>query len=386
MMASIMALNALAIDAMLPAFPRMAAGLGVVDANRIQYVITAYLLGMGAGSLLHGPLSDRFGRRPILLLGTGGFVVASIGSALSPSIDVLLVWRVLQGAAMGAGVMGARAILRDLYAPEQAAHVMSKALSGLGVLACISAPLGGLLTALFNWHAALLVLAVFGARALALVALRFEETIPRRNPQALRPGVVVGTWGRILRNRTFLAFSSLTVFSYAGLFTYLAASSFVYIRVLGWSTTEYGLAMLFNSSVYLSGTFWCRRLIARHGVHRTVAIAGAVTLTGGTLLGGLALLGFVSGWTILGPMAVFSLAHGIHQSCSQSGAVSPFRQASGAAPAMQGFLTTVAAFLMGRWLGTHMDGSIFPLVWGIWFWSGMIALSAWTVVQRYGRL
>lgn len=382
-LALLLGLQPLATDLYLPALPGLTQDLGATMAQA-QLTLTGLLLAFGTSQLVWGPLSDRFGRRPILLVGTCGFVMASIGSALSPRIEVLLVWRILQGAAMGAGVMGARAILRDLYAPAQAAHVMSKALSGLGVIACISAPLGGVLTALINWHAALLALAVFGALALGLVAWRFQESLTRRNPHALRPRVVLSTWAQILSHPTFLAFSSLTVFSYVGLFTYLAASSFVYIRVLGWSTTEYGLAMLFNSSVYLLGTFWCRRLIARHGVRRTVAIAGAVTLTGGTLLGGLAMLGWVSGWTILGPMALFSLAHGIHQSCSQSGAVSPFPQAAGAASAMNGFLTTVVAFLMGRWLGLHMDGTIFPLVYGIWFWSGMIALSAWTVVQRYG--
>ncbi len=97
MMASIMALNALAIDAMLPAFPRMAAGLGVVDANRIQYVITAYLLGMGAGSLLHGPLSDRFGRRPILLASIAGYILCALACSFATSFDMLIVMRVAQG-------------------------------------------------------------------------------------------------------------------------------------------------------------------------------------------------------------------------------------------------------------------------------------------------
>ncbi|HEX4873757.1 MAG TPA: MFS transporter, partial [Sphingorhabdus sp.] len=90
MMASIMALNALAIDAMLPAFPRMAAGLGVIDANQIQYVITAYLLGMGAGSLLHGPLSDRFGRRPILLGAIAGYIVCALACSFATSFEMLI--------------------------------------------------------------------------------------------------------------------------------------------------------------------------------------------------------------------------------------------------------------------------------------------------------
>lgn len=383
-LALLMGLQPLATDLYLPALPGLTHDLGASMAQA-QLTLTGLLLAFGASQLVWGPVSDRFGRRPVLLLGTACFALASLGSALSPSIEVLLGWRVLQGAAMGACVMGARAVLRDLYAPEQAATVMSKALSGLGVMACISAPLGGLLTRFIHWHAALLALAVFGSGALALVALRFEETLARRNPQALRPAVLLRTWRSILGNPTFLAFSSLTAFSYAGLFTYLASSSFVFIQVLGWTPTEYGLAMFFNSAVYLRGTFWCRQLIARHGLRRSVAIAGGVTLAGGTLLGSLAALGLHAGWAIIGPMALFSLAHGIHQSCSQSAAVGPFAHAAGAASAWNGFLTALLAFFMGRWLGAHLDGSALPLVQGICFWSGMITLSAWTLVQRYGR-
>jgi DHA1 family bicyclomycin/chloramphenicol resistance-like MFS transporter len=297
---------------------------------------------------------------------------------------VLLVWRTLQGAAMGAAVMCARAIVRDLYLPAQGASVMSKGLSGLAVIACLSAPLGGVMTAWFDWHATLMVLAIFGAGALALIAWRFEETVRQKNPRALEARNLVKTWVTILRNPTFQAFSALAVFSYCGLFTFLATSSFVLIRVLGYTTTQYGLVMLHSSAVYLVGTFLCRFLLTRMGVRKAVAIAGGLSLAGGTLMGVLALTGFQSGWSIMIPQSLFALGHGIHQPCSQSGAVGPFPKAAGAASALNGFLMMVAAFFVGQWLGTHMDGTIYPLTNGMWFWSVMITLSAWTMVQRHG--
>jgi len=300
-------------------------------------------------------------------------------------MDMLIVWRALQGAAMGAGVMCARAIVRDLYVPAQGATVMSKGLSGLGVIAFVSPLLGGMLTALFSWHAALLALAAFGMATLLLVALRFQETLAQKNPKALQLATLVTTWRGIVRNPTFLAFSALSVSSYAGLFTYLASSSFVFIGVLGFSSTQYGLVMMVNALVYLLGTVLCRRLIARWGVRRAVAIAGTFTLTSGAALVLLAWTTAPSVWTIAAPMCLFMLGHGIHQPCGQSGAVGPFPQAAGAASALNGFLMMVAAFAIGQWLGTRMDGTVWPLVTGIGFCSVVIALSAWTLVQRYGK-
>jgi DHA1 family bicyclomycin/chloramphenicol resistance-like MFS transporter len=297
----------------------------------------------------------------------------------------LIVWRTVQGAAMGAGVMCARAIVRDLYTPVQGARVMSKALSGLGVIACLSAPLGGLLSDLFSWRIALLTLAIFGAVSLAMVALRFVETVPQKNLQALQAATLARTWRTILRNPTFWAFSALTTASYGGLFTFLAASSFVFIKVLGLSKTQYGLLMFSMSLAYILGTFLCRYLLPRFGVRRAVAIAGGFSLTGGTFMGVLALAGVHTPWAIMLPYYLFMLGHGIHQPCGQSGAVGPFPQAAGAASALNGCLMMAAAFVMGGWLGTHMDGTVYPLTLGIWFWSVMIALTAWTLVQQHGK-
>jgi DHA1 family bicyclomycin/chloramphenicol resistance-like MFS transporter len=380
----LLGLQPLTTDLYLPALPALTEGFAA-PMVQAQLTLTALLLAFGSSQLIWGPLSDRFGRRPVLLVGLAAYVLASVGCVLSPSMHLLIVWRALQGAAMGAAVVCARAIVRDLYPPAQGARVMSKGLSGLAVVACLSAPLGGLLSDLYNWRVALTVLAVFGAGCLAVIVLRYEETAPQKNLQALRPAVLLSTWWTILRNPTFAAFSALSVSSYGGLFTFLASSSFVFIKVHGFSKTHYGLLMLCTSVVYLSGTFLCRSLLTRFGVRRTVAIAGAITLTAGTTMGVLALLGVHSSLAIMLPMFGFMLGHGIHQPCGQSGAVGPFPQAAGAASALNGFLMMLAAFFMGSWLGTHLDNTVYPLVYGIWFWSVLIKLSAWTLVQKHGQ-
>jgi DHA1 family bicyclomycin/chloramphenicol resistance-like MFS transporter len=138
-LALLLGLQPVTTDLYLPALPGLTRDLGAHMAQA-QLTLTALLLAFGIPQLVWGPLSDRFGRKPVLLLGLGACVLASIGSALSPSMGLLIVWRAVQGAAMGAGVMCARAIVRDLYAPTQGATVMSKGLSGLGVIAFVSPP------------------------------------------------------------------------------------------------------------------------------------------------------------------------------------------------------------------------------------------------------
>lgn len=383
----LLGLQPITTDLYLPALPTITQVFGAAM-SQAQLTLSALLLAFGVSQLVWGPLSDRFGRRPVLLTGTALYVLASVGSAAATSIEQLIVLRVLQGAAMGAGVMCARAVVRDLYAPTDGARVMSKGLSGLGVIACLSAPVGGLLAEYLGWRAALLALAVFGALVLTVLALRFEETLDRKNPSALEPGTLWRTWSQIARHPTFWAYAVLATASYAGLFTFLAAGSFVFIGVLGLSKPAYGLAMLTMSLSYIAGTFICRRLLPRFGVRRTVAIAGAATLTAGTSMGVMALMGVQSVAAIMVPFYLFMVGHGVHQPCGQSGAVGPFPQAAGAASALSGFLMMVVAFAMGGWLGRSLaanPGSVLPLTSGVWFWSVLIAATAWTLVQRYGE-
>ncbi len=384
----LLGLQPVTTDLYLPALPSITQGFGA-SMPQAQLTLTALLLSFGLSQLVWGPLSDRMGRRPVLLVGTALYVIASVGSTFSTSMDQLIVWRALQGVAMGAGVMCARAVVRDLYAPVDGARVMSKGLTGLGVIACASAPVGSLLAEFAGWRVALMALAVFGACALALLAWRFEETLAWKNPRALEPLSLLKTWGTILRHPTFWAFTLLSAMSYGGLFTFLAASSFVFIGVLGLSKPAYGVVMTVTSLSYIVGTLACRRLLLRWGVRRTVAVAGACTLIAGSTMGLLALNGVQHPAAILGPFVLFMLGHGVHQPCGQSGAVGPFPQAAGAASAMTGFLMMLTAFLMGGWLGKSLaehPSSVLPLTNGIWFWSVLIALNAWTMVQRFGEV
>ena len=380
----LLGLQPVTTDLYLPALPALTQDLGATVAQA-QLTLSGLLLAFGLSQLVWGPISDRFGRRPVLLLGLATYVVGAVGGALAGSMEALLLWRIVQGAALGASVMCARALVRDLYSPELGARAISKGLTGLGVIACLSIPLGGVLAEFFGWRIALSAPALFGAATLALIALRFEETLQRPDPDALRPGTLVRTWLAILRNPTFLAFALLAAATYGGLFTLLAASSFVFIRLMELSRIEYAALMFVIVLAYVGGTLLCRRLLVRFGVQRTVAIGGVFSLLGGSLLGLGGMAGLEGVWPILLPMLIYMLGHGIHQPCGQAGAVGPFPKAAGAASAMSGFVMMVVAFAMGQWLGASMDGTSLPMIHGVWFWGVATAAVAWGLVGRVPR-
>jgi DHA1 family bicyclomycin/chloramphenicol resistance-like MFS transporter len=388
MLALLLGLQPVTTDLYLPALPAITQGFGA-GMGQAQLTLTALLLAFGLSQLVWGPLSDRFGRRPILLWGMGAYTFASVASAFAPDMAWLIAGRTVQGVAMGAGVMAARAVVRDLFQPVQGANVMSQALTGLGIIACACAPLGGLLTDTLGWRFALLALAAFGAATLALLYWRFEETLANPDPHALSAGPLIRANLDILRNPTFRTWCAMSAGSYLGLFTFLASSSFVFVTFMGYSKTAYGFLMLSMSLSYIVGTFWCRWLLRRTSVHRTVALAAVLTITGGVSMAALAYAGdgqdWYGAWAVMVPMYIFMIGHGVHQPCSQSGAVAPFPQRAGTASALNGFLMMLGAFFMGGWLGTHMDQPVFALAHGLLLWAVFITLVAWTAVQRHGK-
>lgn len=383
--AMMIGIQPIATDLFLPGMSALTQDLQASVAQA-QLTLTGLLLPFGLSQLAWGPLSDRFGRKPVLLVGLAAFTVAAVACALAPTIESLLAWRSFQGVAMGAIVMSGRAVLRDGFEPSEAVRVMTRAQTGLGVLACVGPLAGGLLAEYAGWRWALAFIALYGTVALALVALRFQETLPQERRAPLHPASLARNWVTVLRHPTFLSWSLLTLLTFAGLVTFLAASPFVFTEVLGLSRVRFGMAILSMSVFYIGGTFLCRRLLTRFGLRRTVAIGGGMTLVAGTLMGLATLAGVASVWTLLPPFWLYAMAHGIHQSCGQSGAVSPFPRMAGAASAMNGVLMMSMAFLIGGWLGGHMDGTVRPMTYGIWFWSALLALVAWTLVQRHGEL
>jgi MFS transporter, DHA1 family, multidrug resistance protein len=214
----LMGIQPVTTDLYLPALPALAEGFGASMAQA-QYTLSALLLAFGVSQLIWGPLSDRFGRKPILLAGLSMYTFAAVGAAWVDSIQLLITWRIFQGIAMGSVVMCGRALVRDLYNPINGAQVMSKGLTGLGILACMSPPLGGFLSDHISAKAALMAMAVFGVLSLFVVIVFFKESVKHKNLRALVPTSLLHNWWMILKNPAFLAYSALSSASFAVLFS-----------------------------------------------------------------------------------------------------------------------------------------------------------------------
>ena len=371
-------------DLYLPALPALQRDLGA-SLGAAQLTLSALIICFGLGQLVFGPLSDRFGRRPILLWGMALFTLASVLSAASASIEWLIAWRGLQGVAMAAAVTCGRSIVRDLYQPHEGARVLSRGLTGLGIIGMLSPLIGGALAQWANWHAVLSVLAIFGAGTLVFIAWSFEETVPQRYPQATQLRAMLGNAASVARNPTFRAWVTLLSCTYGGLFLYLASSSFVFIDVLGTSRLGYGLIMASNALAYVAGTWFCRRLLASRGLRRAVKLGGWFSIVGGLSSAALSLAGLHTVWAVLLPQWIYAVGHGIHQPCGQAGAIGPFPEKAGTAAALSGFIMMLTSFVIGLWLGRSFNGTVYPLTLGLAVFGSAVAATAWTLVQRHGE-
>lgn len=387
-LALLLGLQPLTTDLYLPALPMIELALSA-PMGALQLTMSALILAFGCAQLVWGPISDRYGRRPVLLTALALYVLAGLACAAAPRIEWLVAARAAQGAALAAAVVLARAMVRDLYEPLEGAQVMSRGMSGLGLIAIASVPAGGLLTQHFGWRSTLLTVALVGLVALAFVARFLPETLRQRNAQALKPGPLLSGLRTAAAHPTFRAWALLVTCTYGGLFILLSTSAFVYIRTLGLTPLAYGLALASNSVAYLVGTVCCRRWVARHGMLGAVSRGARFTAVGAVALGLIAAMDGTQAappWPVLvAAQWLYAFGHGIHQPCGQTGAVGPFPHMAGTASALAGFILASTAFCIGLVLGEAFEGSVRFMAAGMALWGAATALVAWTLVRRHGE-
>lgn len=384
MLSLLFGLQPITTDLYLPALPAITRDLGA-EPSQAQLSLLALLLAFGIAQLVWGPLSDCIGRRKVLLWGLAGYTATAVGSASAPSMEILIGWRILQGACMGAAVVCARAIVRDLYSAPQAVQVMSRGMSGLGIAASLAPLVGGVIGEFLGWRATLGALVAIGALVLFLVWRYFGETLPERVDGARRLSSLAARTGEIGRSPVFWSFALLSTCSTTGLMSFLISSSFVLIEHHGMARTAYGLVLFSVSAFYIAGTMICRRALVAWGLPGTLVLGAALSLAGGGLLIGLAGAGVAGIWSLIVPAWVYMLGHGIHQPCGQSGAVAAFPAAAGTASALTGLVLMVVVFLNGRWIGAHMDGSAGPMIWAMGIWS-LATVAMAVLCARRGQL
>jgi DHA1 family bicyclomycin/chloramphenicol resistance-like MFS transporter len=379
-----MMLQPLSTDLYLASLPGMALDFGVSPAA-VQQTLSLFVFGFGTAQLISGPLSDRYGRRPVLIGGLALYLVSGLACALAPSLGWLIAARFVQAIGCCTAVVVARAIVRDAYAPAEGARVMARALSLLALAPIFGPILGGYLQVAFGWRAAFVALALAGLAMWVASHAPPDGIQPQLNPDAMRLGHLAATYRDVLRTPAFWAYALPGSLSYASIFVFISGTPFVLIKVLGVPTQYYGYLFAYRRP----------RLSGRHadlpppaGPHRRGARAGAGHH--GRHAGGmgflLLVLAGVSHWTLV-VMAQFVVmtAHGINFPCTQSGSLAPFPDKAGAAAGLFGCLVMYAALAAGTWVGGSHDGTLLPLA-SISATVGVILFAGTRLLARYGKV
>ncbi|UPO76428.1 multidrug effflux MFS transporter [Arthrobacter sp. Helios] len=261
-------------DLYLPSFPEIAGDLGS-SASGVQLTLTAFLIGMAAGQLAFGPVSDRYGRFRPLMLGSGAFVLASVVCATAPNLEVLIGARFVQGLCAAAGPVIARAVASDLTSGAAAARTFSLLMTIGGVAPVLAPALGGVLTGLWGWRGVLWTLAGIAALMFACAAAVVRETLP---VEKRIPGPAFKGLGLVVRRRRFLGYVLLFASSFGVLMGYISASPFIYQSLMGLSPEVYGLMFGLNAAGMVSAGFIAARLTRRVPARRMVVRAVVVLI------------------------------------------------------------------------------------------------------------
>jgi MFS transporter, DHA1 family, multidrug resistance protein len=283
----------LCIDMYLPALPDISRQLHA-SASAVQLTLTACLIGMAAGQLILGPVSDRYGRRPPLLVGLAAFTLSSLACAFAPNIYALTGFRLIQGFGGAAGIVIARSIVRDLHSGAALSRFFSTLMLATGVGPVIAPQLGSWILSFTSWRGVFVVLAVFGALLLCSAWWRVPETLAPEN--RLSGGILstLGTMVAVSRDRVFIGLVLACGLGMSGTFAYVSGSSFVLQNVYGLSTTGYGLVFALNAFGMIIGAQVSGRLTARFGTSRLLT-AGLVTMIAGGVVLVVVVTGHVAG-------------------------------------------------------------------------------------------
>jgi DHA1 family bicyclomycin/chloramphenicol resistance-like MFS transporter len=350
----------LSTDLYLASLPSLASGFDV-PASTVQLTLSLFVIGFGGAQLIIGPLSDRYGRRPVLLCGLAVYVAATILCGLAPSIEVLIAGRFLQALGCCSAVMIARAIIRDAYDPEHSVRVIAKASTWLSLAPIFGPILGSYLQVTFGWRAAFAALGIFSACVMAVTFLRLPETNMHKNPQATALRGLLANYRLVLGSREFWRYALPGALSYGSIFSFISGSSFVLIRVLDVPTAWFGFCFAFGVTGYLTGTIVCRRVQPRLGTMRTFYLGTGLSLAAGTLFLTAVMAGIAHWALVLMAMFLTMGAHGINFPIAQSGSVSPFPRQAGTAAGLMGALYMTVAFGVGTIVGATHNGTLYPL-------------------------
>ena len=383
LIAALMAINAIAIDSMLPALPAIARSLGIAAGNQQQWIVTAYLLGFGCAQIIYGTLADRFGRKRVLLCGLAIYIAASFAAASAATIEWLILARLAQGIGAAATRVLAVSIVRDCYSGNQMARVMS--LSFIVFLAVpILAPSIGQIIMLFGpWRWIFGALAGFATIVSGWTLLRLPETLHPADRRPISLKGVLSAYRTTLSSRIAVGYMLAMTLMLGGLFGFINSAQQVFVDVFAaprlFTIIFAGVAMFMALSSFVNA-----RIVGRHGARRVSHAALMLYVGCAALHAAVAISGHETIWTFAIFQAGMMFGFGLCVSNFGSLAMGPLGHVAGTASSIQGFVTTAGGALLGFYVGQHFDGTVVPLTLGFLIY-GLVAIGFVMLAER-GRL
>jgi DHA1 family bicyclomycin/chloramphenicol resistance-like MFS transporter len=349
----------MSVDMYLPSLPAIGRGLRA-DMPMVQMTLAAFFVGLSLGQALYGPLADRFGRKAPLYGGIVLYVLASVACALAPDIESLIAARFVQAAGGCAGVVIARAVVRDLFEAQDAARMFSVLMLVMGAAPILAPVAGGQLLVQFGWRSIFWALAVFGSLCLLASLAWLPETHQAARAE-LSLGGALRVYGRLLTDRRFLGYALGGGLAASGLFAYIAGSPFVFIELYGVPAQHYGWLFGTNALALIVGSQINRRLLRKHPAQRVLRVAGGVTLAFGILLLLLVSTGLGGFAGVALPLFGFVASLGFVFPNTTALALAPQSGRAGSASALLGALQFALATVASGLVGALHNATALPM-------------------------
>ena len=380
LLAMLTGLGPLSVDMYLASLPSISRLLSA-PASQVQLTISAYLVGFACAQLFYGSLSDRHGRRPVLLAALGIYLLATLACALSFSIETLIAARFLQAVGGSGASVLARTIVRDMYEGTRVGRELARMASIMALAPLVAPLIGGVLQTAFGWRSNFVLLVCYGAAAWVMVWFLLPETLRQRAPEPVSVASTLRSFRRFLADRGFVVHLGITTCCLAGLFAWVSSGAFVLQDIYGLSALLFGLAFAIGSSGYMIGTLIAARFVMRWGSGLTMALGTVAMSASGVVM--ILLLGF-SSYGALGivlAIGLYMIGMGMSLAQAQAGALLPFPDRAGAASSLLGFVTQTSSAIVGAVLGHALGVTAWPLAVAMLL-AGSLSLILWAVRGR----